>query len=205
MAYVCEKDTKESFSLIKIFMMKNSINLKSDGINVYATMSVKAKIIGKIVLSILIILLVVFFVFITSSIELQEFGKAIIPLLLFFGILFFFSFRYLVWNLFGKEELIINTKTISYCYDYGVIKTNLKTVHYDKLGTGFVSSRVVNGVEFGNLIFYNYKKEDNLPDLIHQTSVLIDVQRINEINMLIQQVYENEFFEKNNFIGFSIN
>ena len=185
--------------------MKNSISLRSDGINVYATMSVKANIIGKIILSILVTLLVVFFVFITSSIELQEFGKAIIPLLLFFGILFFFTFRYLFWNLFGKEELVINTKTVSYCYDYGVIKTNLKTVHYNKLGTGFVSCRVVDGVEFGNLKFYNYRKEDNLPDIIHQTSVLIDVQSINELYMLILQVYENEFFEKNNFIGFSIN
>jgi hypothetical protein len=99
----------------------------------------------------------------------------------------------------------VNTKTISFCYDYGILKTNLKTIHFDRLGTGFQIIREENDIEIGKLIFYNYRVKDNLPEVIHQTSVLLDNIDINEIDLEISNLFVNEFNERNGFIPYSEN
>lgn len=132
-------------------------------------------------------------------------GETLNKILILFILFIFLPIRFLAWNLFGKESLIVNTKTISYCYDYGIIRTNLKTIHYDRLGTGFLSNRKDNEKEFGNLIFYNYNKDNNLPEVIHQTSVLIELEKLKEIDLLIQIIFENEFNEKHGFTAYSLN
>ena len=185
--------------------MNNSVEIESDGINVFATMSVKAKPVGIVILLIFVLFLIVAFILIVSTFEKNEIGKLILPTLILFILFIFLPIRYLLWNLFGKENLIVNTKTISYWYDYGFIRTNLKTIKYDRLATDFLSNRKENEKEFGNLIFYNYNKDTNLPELIHQTSVYIELEKLKEIDLLIQNIFENEFNDKQGFMGYSLN
>jgi hypothetical protein len=168
-------------------------------------MSVKAKPVGIVILLIFVLFLIVAFILIVSTFEKNEIGKLILPTLILFILFIFLPIRYLLWNLFGKENLIVNTKTISYWYDYGFIRTNLKTIKYDRLATDFLSNRKENEKEFGNLIFYNYNKDTNLPELIHQTSVYIELEKLKEIDLLIQNIFENEFNDKQGFMGYSLN
>lgn len=185
--------------------MRNTINKHNDGINFYATFNVKANTLGKVVLSIMILLLMIVYIFIISTITKNEIREMIFPMILIFVLILVFPVRYLLWNSFGKETLIVNTKTISFCYDYGIFKTNLKTIHFDRLGTGFQLIREENDIEFGKLIFYNYRFKDNLPEVIHQTSVMLDTIDINEIDQEISNLFVNEFDERNGFIPYSVN
>jgi len=150
-----------------------------------------------------IVLELIAFGWILSSIE--SFREIIHPALLLLIFIIGFSVKYFLWNKFGVEELIVNTKSISWVYDYGFFRTNTKTVKYDRLGTGFERIRGLENEELGRLVFYNYREEDNLPEFIHQTTVLLKKEEINEFDKQISNVFENEFSYKNGFIAFSEN
>lgn len=185
--------------------MKNIIQKHSDGINLYSIFKVEASKTGKIILSICIIILLVVFVLVISTIEKQYIASAVLPILIFSGFMIIFPVRYLIWNLYGKENLIVNTKSISYFYDYGFFKTNLKTIFFYKLGTGFQFVREDEEGEKGRLLFYNYNKESNLPELIHQTSVLLDLVDVSEIDLEIKSLFEKPENADSNFYAFSEN
>ncbi len=125
----------------------------------------------------------------------------VIVLLLFIGL----PLKYLLWNLYGYEELIVNTKTISWSYDYGFFRTNLNTVKYYRLGTGYEKVRGDEKDEVGRLVFYNYRETDNLPEIIHQTTVLINKAELKEFDKSITAIFRNEFLNENGFIPFSEN
>lgn len=185
--------------------MNNTINIRSDGINVYAELRVKANLIGKVILSLLVTFLFVFFSFIFLNLNPEELGPAILGILVvaifFIGI----PTKFLIWNLFGKEYLIVNTKSISYQYDYGIFRTKLKTINYHRLGTGFEKHKINKEITKGYLIFYNYNAENDLPEVVHQTTVLVEDDKIKLLDNEINRVFENEFNNQNGFIPYSAN
>ena len=101
--------------------------------------------------------------------------------------------RYLIWNLYGKENLIINSKTISYNYDYGFIRTNLKTIPFYHLGAGIELYKENKGIQEGKLILYNFRAQDNLPEIIHETTVLVNLEDVKEIDIEISKLFLKEF------------
>ena len=133
--------------------MSNSTIKHSDGINLYVEFSVRAKPIGKIILSILILFTLAAFIIIFSTLDQEEIGKFIIPLSMPCFLFLVIPKRYLIWNLYGKENLIINSKTISYNYDYGFIRTNLKTIPFYHLGTGIELYKENKGIQKVNSSF----------------------------------------------------
>ncbi len=185
--------------------MKNRIDISTDGINAYANIEVGASKIGVRMLSILLIVEIILVVGLLSQIKSEEAISLIIPMVIGLVIFVGLPFKYLLWNLYGKEELIVNSKSISWAYNYGFFKTNLKTVNYDRLGTGYERVRGENEEEVGRLVFYNYRGEDNVPELIHQTTVLLGKDEIEEFDNQISNVFANEFLNKNGFIPFSTN
>lgn len=182
--------------------MNNTIDINNDGINVYATLNVKANRTGKIALFAVIVVFSSVFIFIGSSVKTEDGKSLLFPFVLIFLLVSIIPIGYFIWNLFGNESLIVNSKTISYQYNYGIFKTNLKTINYEVLGVSFARIRTENETELGKLIFYNYREKDNLPDFVHQTSVLLpkeDLKRLeNEISGLFSQ-------EKPDFIPYSMN
>ncbi len=84
--------------------MKNTVEKHSDGINIYAEFSVKSNPIGKIILLILVFVLIVFFVLVFSTIDVDTIGKSIFPIVIMAFFLLVIPIRYLVWNLYGKEN-----------------------------------------------------------------------------------------------------
>ncbi len=143
--------------------MKNKIKISTDGINAYAKIEVNASRIGTQILSFLLLVEIFVLIGLLTQIKSEEIVSMIIPfvivLLLFIGL----PLKYLLWNLYGYEELIVNTKTISWSYDYGFFRTNLSTVKYYRLGTGYEKVRGDEKGEVGRLVFYNYRETDNLP------------------------------------------
>ncbi len=111
----------------------------------------------------------------------------------------------MLWNLFGKENLIINTKSLSYYRDYGVYRTNLKTLKHKRLATGFEWARTFDNIEYGNLIFEKYNDENDLPEHLYTTSIILNFESIEKINKEISKIYEIRMDEELDFHPISLN
>lgn len=185
--------------------MKNRIEISTDGVNAYANIEVNASKIGIRILSIFLVLEILGVIGLFSQAKSGEIASVIIPFLIVLILFVGLPVIYLLWNLYGKETLIVNTKSISWAYDFGFFKTNLKTVKYNRLGTGYEKVRGEEGDEVGRLILLNFREDDNLPEVIHQTTVLLNRKEIQEFDNEISYIFENEFLNKNSFIPFSIN
>lgn len=188
-----------------MLQLKNRIEINADGINAYARISVNASRTGIKILAGFLILEIVIALGLLSQIKSEEVLSMIIPILIGLFVFVGFPIKYLLWNLYGNEELIVNTKSISWSYDYGFFKTNLQTVKHFRLGTGYEKVRGNDENEVGKLIFYNYREEDNLPEIIHQTTVLLNKKEIAKFDKEISEVFANEFLNENGFVPFSMN
>jgi len=172
--------------------MNNTVEIHNDGINVYTKLEIKANSIGKSILLIFILVFITVLILVISTIEKDEIKNAVFPIIIISALIIIFPLRYLIWNFFGRETLIVNTKTISYNYDYGVMQTNLKTIPHSNLGFGYEFVREYDGIEKGRLIFYNYREKDNLPEVIHQTTILASKTDIEKIQSEISNLYYKE-------------
>jgi hypothetical protein len=183
----------------KINPLKNSVEISSDDINVYVTSTIRATIAGKIILTLINLLVLGFYIFFLSTIELKENGKLFIPIILMFIAFIYFPWRYWFWNFYGKENIIINTKTITHYNDYGIVTTKSKTVKHQNLGTTYELVKEYEGEELGKLIFWSYNIDTNLPESVYETTVLISKKDIEIINQHISKVFDKEFRDKNAF------
>ena len=127
--------------------MRNVIDINSDGINIYLTLEVKTSKIIKILLIIVLFFIVVLLGFLLSILNIKEEPKLLFPMIIIPILVFYFLVRYVLWNLFGKETIVINRKSISSSLDYGLYKTNLKTVLVNRLGFGEEFIREFEGGE----------------------------------------------------------
>lgn len=185
--------------------MKNRIHIKSDGINAYADLEVIASKTGVRILGVFIALSITLITGLILTIKADEVKSMIFPLILIITLCLGLPLKYLLWNMYGVESLIVNTKTISWSYNYGFFQTNLKTVKYNILATGYEKVRGDGEREVGILVFYNYREEDNLPEVIHQTTVLLTKEEINIFDEQIFKIFELEFFNNKGFIPYSLN
>lgn len=85
-----------------------------------------------------------------------------------------FPIKYAIWNVFGKEILILNKKSFSHQYNFGFISTNLKTISFgEDLTISFQELIIDKNEKFGKIYFYEDDEVTGLPKLIHNTSIRI--------------------------------
>ncbi|UUV20738.1 hypothetical protein [Paenimyroides aestuarii] len=170
--------------------MNNYYKKKTDTINLYLELNVRASFFGKtlLLITILIALIPLFFFARDSYKNPENSSDFILPAIIIIGLIIIFPVRYLIWNSFGKEFIIINAKTISYNYNYRIITTNLKTIPFNKLATRIDIVKEENNIEYGKLVFFNYHKETNLPELIFETSVLLCLDDLKKIEHSIWEL-----------------
>ncbi len=180
-------------------VMNNTAEIKTDGINVYVTSKIQANSFGKIALTLLNTGLLIFYGWFVSTIEQNEAGKMFIPVILLFGAFIYLPWRYWFWNFYGKEHIIINTKTISLINDYGIIRTNPKTIPHFQLATNYEFVREINEKPYGRLHFISYNPETNLPEEVYQTTILLVKDDLDKIRDNITLVFENEQLNRQQF------
>jgi hypothetical protein len=185
--------------------MKENLNIETDNINIYLQIRVISKKIGRITLSIIIILLIIFWIFAFSIVDGNEKGKIIAGLIIPCSLSLFLSIRYLLWNSFGFERIIINTKTISYCYNYGLFQPPLRTLYFNQLAYNYVETRKENNLQFGEIVFFQYNSITNLPEIIHETTIEIESSTYKKLENMIIELFENENAELTDFSGYSLN
>lgn len=169
--------------------MKNNASVYFNGINVSVYLNIQSKLIGKIALSGLIFIVIFFFSYLLSSLDEKELISAFIPILIVSALIIYFPVRYLLWNLFGKETLIISRKTVSFNYDYGFYSSNLKTIPFQNLATKIEIIKEIDHVKLGKLILINYNEATDLPELLHETTILIPIEKLEEIDRFISELF----------------
>lgn len=108
--------------------------------------------------------------------------------------------KLVLWNIFGKELIILNTKSVSYQRSYGIIETNLRTQPFQHLRIASVVTKENSGMEYSKLQFYNYN-EHGLPELLLESSIALPEQYI----AAIFQHANNMFAPEEGFPPISLN
>ena len=132
----------------------------------------------------------------------ENIGKAIIPFILFTIIIVLFPVRFLLWNKYGEENIIITNSTLNYSFSYGFYTTQLNTFKFNFLGKEFIKERagdeinvgefVIEKESYGTIAFYREDPETNLPIHFYETTVQISYDEY-----LIFEDQMDEFFSNN--------
>lgn len=181
--------------------MQNIFSKRYDGVNLYLEFTVKTKLIGKLVLSLFIMLcfIAIFYLTINGSKDENSNSEFITAAIIFTFVLIVFPVRYLIWNCYGKEFLIINDKSLSYYYSYKFLETNLNTKLINELSIAIEVVKEDENYKYGRLIFYNINEETKLNEFLFQTSVLLKYEDLEIIRKeILDLFFDNHFKELNN-------
>jgi hypothetical protein len=167
--------------------MKDKTAIYSDEICIYISICANSPLYGKIALLLadLLILCVLIFAIVLW-----------IPGLLLVSALFlFFLGKYSLWNFYGKENLIINTKTVSYQHDYGFFKTAYTVVPFNK--TIKLQVAPAKPIESKELLVKIWSYNDNdLPVEVYTTSLTISEEDVIRLNTLIKQLFVDKMADE---------
>ena len=174
---------------------KNSL-VYTDGVCVYVSISENNPLMGKValILADLLILSVLFF----------SVTEGIAGLIIFTVILLSFLTRYTLWNFWGKENLIINTKSVSYQHDYGLLKTSYTTkkIHSKLIVVCDKKEGVADMVQCG---FITYHEMNHLPTEIYGVTFPITCKQAEYMIDLIEALYLNKMTGDYEFPSINLN
>ncbi len=154
---------------------------------------------GKVLLGFTLLVGFGLFIYLLINLDFKEMGKASIPIILIPSFILFFLSKYLLWNIYGREHLVVNSKTLTYFYDYGFFKTVPTTINYRRLGIGYRITDRFEDENFGRMTFVNYNQDTNLPEGLHETSIEISETTVAEIERLLGKILFDEFNEGRGF------
>lgn len=181
--------------------MDNQLLIYSNNINVHAVFLVKGNIMGKLVLGFLNLVILLAFVayamFQFSS--MSVFG--VIAFLIAIVFYCYFPLRYLLWNIYGKEHVLITTKSLSFWREYGFFRTRETNYLHKKMHLNFQT--VIE--QTGLLQFLSVDEKTGMLNPIFQTTVLIEEEMIAALEIEIAKLYEQEIIETNGFAGYTLN
>jgi len=165
------------------YHLKTHFIIEAVGDTVYLSICIKPKFYTYILLLVAVVIAVIPFLF--DGFKTVDSGMASLAFMILWIL---FPLKYAWWNVFGKEMLIINRKSISYQYHYGFIKNNLKTVTYQNLSARFQPFLIDKEKKLGKIYFYEESEKTGLPNLLHSTSIYILQSQydtvMEEINLL---------------------
>lgn len=168
--------------------------INADVFNIYIRSSVPTKLYVKILFALfnLSILVTLFYL----AISVQKDGPA--PLIFLLPVIYFFSFgKYMIWNIFGEELLIVNATHIAYQHYYGLWRTKLQTKKYYFIEAFPVDATVTEGDV--NLLFGFYQEETKLREVIFQTAIPITFENHLTVFNLLDEIQLDEFSMEKGF------
>jgi len=104
-----------------------------------------------------------------------------------------------LWNMFGKEMVIINTKSLSFQHTYGFYVTPLETHRINRaLNISLVPALQQEGKPRYNLVFESFNDND-LPEELYRTALSVSDEELEHLKRMIRRLY----FEKVNLKHFN--
>lgn len=168
-------------------MKENHFIMDSDGVCLYVTIGINADLPAKLILGSLNLILLGIIAYAVS--------KEMIALIMFSTLCAILLIRLSFWNIFGKEHLVINTKTMMYQHDYGFFRTNPKLKFFQK-GLSVIRKEAA---EVGNnaqitLVFQTFNTYD-LPEDVYQTALPIAKRNADLIIKAINSLFIEKITE----------
>lgn len=178
-------------------MKDDNFEMSFDGICIYIALSVENPLMGKIFL--ITADLIIFGVFFTAIYTWIP-GLALVSLAFLF-----FLLRYTLWNFFGSEYIIINTKAISYQHDYGFIRMPRVTKSINKILQLKYDSDYLDKDQIKvklNMVSYD---ENDLPIIIYQVSLPVSLQNAERLDALIKQIFMDKMSDDYSLPNINLN
>lgn len=162
-------------------MKANHFMMDSDGICLYVTIGINAKLPAKLIIVALNLILIGIIVYAVT--------QGIVAMVILSTLIGIFLLKYSFWNLYGKEHLVINTKTMMYQHDYGFFRTNPKLKFFQK-GLSVVAQNVAGPEDNPQirLAFHTFNTYD-LPEEVYQTTLLITQRDANTVISAINSLF----------------
>lgn len=104
--------------------MINQYKITNDNVNLYITLEINPSKKRTMFLFFCILLMISIPISLIIGIDAEP-QNLIVPVLCISFIIFYFIIRYFLWNIYGKENIIINNKTITYNRDFGLYQINI--------------------------------------------------------------------------------
>lgn len=172
--------------------MESNFKLKNFNDNILIEIGVKPKFYAYILLLLTLLLLILPFIF-NNNTTFENVLLTFIYLILVIS----FPIKYAIWNILGKETLIINKKSISHQYNFGFISNNLKTFPFTDLQINFEDILIDEKKNFGKIYFYEIDEKTDLPKLLHNTSIYISEENYHKILVEIDHIFRYSTFSEN--------
>ncbi len=185
--------------------MNNPVEIFRNPEMLVVTIKVRSALIGKIILSLIVVVCFALVILAALGIHPAKGPGTLIFPMAFLAFVIFVPLKMLLWNLYGKETIIVNTRSVSWTHSYGIVETRLKTQTFEALGTGFDLFRIYDGNEHGHLLFYRYDPITHLPSEIYSTNIIIPKNKLVEIDNELSDLFYHEFASGYEFIPFSKN
>ena len=163
----------------------------SDGLNIYASFQSKVAPYVKWILVLLNLLVLSGYVALIVNIPKDsqgDFAILFIVIPLFTGLTLT---RFTFWNLWGRESIIINTKSFSYQYDYGILTLNLKTKETNGLSWA-IHDEFIDGDQTYVTVNFGTFDEHDLEIHLHTTSLRMNLNSYIKLNDLLHELYTEE-------------
>lgn len=162
--------------------MKNIAEIKNDGACVYLDSSIKPDRNAKITL----LLINVFFFTIFGIIVYASWAEKMSLFTLFAVYLLLPAIygislgRLTLWNLFGREYVIINTKSVSFRRYYGIFTSKLKVLPYKGLHYAITETVKYAGIPYGTINFAHHNQQGHSINLF-TTSITLPIKQLNKL------------------------
>jgi len=127
----------------------------------------------------------------------------ILGLTAFSLIAFLFLLRYALWNIYGKETLIINPKSLSYQYDYGFYRVPFKTKLINGPKLKITSRFVTDGKN--QLSFISYDETTRAPILVHTMLFYLSDDEAAQLHTLVNDLFLDELSDKYTLPAINLN
>lgn len=173
--------------------MDNHFTIENIDRTIYVTTSVKPKFYAYFLLFIVIgvLLIPLIFVGFTTPDSMMLSSTFIVLWILF-------PTKYAWWNVFGTEILIINDKSISYQYDFGLIQSQLISKPYKDLTINLENLIINDNNYFGKIYFFEEDELTGLKKVLHQTSIYISNEQFSYLtDEIAKSQISPEYFSLN--------
>jgi hypothetical protein len=180
--------------------VKNSGKVWNDGVCVYFNAQIQLDLKQKIVLALLNLFVTGLFSAIAIAILAEGVSKGGIAALIFAVSVIVFMGRYTLWNTYGTEEFIINTKTIAVRQGYGWFVTGWKLHPFRRLYCIIEPDDA--GSNIGTVYFQDHNKMD-IPVTVVASSIKVPIKVLNEMNSQLDFIFSIERLTAS--VGFSLN
>lgn len=161
--------------------VKNDLQCTYDGVCIYATIVVKPSLITRCILAFINLALITSIIIFTIS--------NIIPGIFAFLVIEIFIIKFTLWNLFGEERLIINTKSLNYQQHYGFFTTSLTTITFHKKIFVRAYSEVVEDEQKLVKLLVESYNDAHLPEVIYHSVLNITEDDFERLTKLFDQLY----------------